>query len=117
MLAEVVDRLQQDSRVRYYMTNQQQVDAITKRFSQLVLKLFKQNDIELEMSIRYVVSIGGDGTVLYAAKLFQNRSTPKIIAVEKGTLGFLCKFRIEQIDHALDTLLATRTGKTENLNA
>lgn len=63
-----------------------------------------------------MVSIGGDGTVLYAGKLFQNRSTPKIIAIEKGTLGFLCKFRIEQLAHMMETLLRTPNGEIEDMH-
>lgn len=41
-----------------------------------------------------VITLGGDGTVLYVAKLFQ-RIVPPIISFSLGSLGFLTNFRFE----------------------
>ncbi|VVT47037.1 uncharacterized protein SAPINGB_P001512 [Magnusiomyces paraingens] len=42
-----------------------------------------------------VITLGGDGTVLYVSKLFQ-RIVPPIISFSLGSLGFLTNFRIEE---------------------
>lgn len=115
VLLDVIDHLREDPRVHYYMTSQQQIDAVNKRFPEIECKKYNNADIELEKSIRYLISIGGDGTVLYGCKLFQHGTTPKIIAIEKGTLGFMCRFRIEQLAHTVDVLLKSPTGDVENL--
>ena len=43
------------------------------------------------------MSIGGDGTILYGAKFF-NEEVPPVISFQRGSLGFMCRFRIEQIE-------------------
>lgn len=43
----------------------------------------------------FVITLGGDGTVLYVSKLFQ-RIVPPIISFSLGSLGFLTNFRIEE---------------------
>lgn len=62
-----------------------------------------------------MVSLGGDGTVLYAGKLFQNRVTPNIIAVEKGTLGFLCRFKLETMKDVVNAMVGDVNNSTNLL--
>lgn len=45
----------------------------------------------LENTIDFIISLGGDGTLLYAASLFQS-TCPPIIAYHIGSLGFLTCF-------------------------
>ncbi|KPM34437.1 hypothetical protein AK830_g12137 [Neonectria ditissima] len=50
----------------------------------------------------FVISLGGDGTVLYASWLFQ-RIVPPVLSFALGSLGFLTKFDFEDYQGTLTT--------------
>ncbi|TQS36722.1 hypothetical protein Golomagni_02819 [Golovinomyces magnicellulatus] len=52
----------------------------------------------------FVVTLGGDGTVLYANWLFQ-RIVPPVLSFALGSLGFLTKFDYEKYQETLTTAL------------
>ncbi|KAL0207045.1 hypothetical protein P9112_012756 [Eukaryota sp. TZLM1-RC] len=54
--------------------------------------------------IDFVVTVGGDGTVIHAAQYFPNRKPP-LIAFNAGSLGFLTPFLIEDFPSALSKVL------------
>lgn len=60
----------------------------------------------------FVVTLGGDGTVLYASWLFQ-RVVPPVLSFALGSLGFLTKFDFENYQHTLTQ--AFRDGVTISL--
>ncbi|ETN44874.1 uncharacterized protein HMPREF1541_09749 [Cyphellophora europaea CBS 101466] len=60
----------------------------------------------------FVVSLGGDGTVLYASWLFQ-RVVPPVLSFALGSLGFLTKFDFENYQQTLTQ--AFRDGVTISL--
>jgi NAD+ kinase len=60
----------------------------------------------------FVVTLGGDGTVLYASWLFQ-RVVPPVLSFALGSLGFLTKFDFEQFPETLTN--AFRDGVTISL--
>lgn len=51
-----------------------------------------------------VVTLGGDGTVLYVSSLFQ-RSVPPVISFSLGSLGFLTTFDFEEFKESLSVVL------------
>ena len=51
-----------------------------------------------------VLTLGGDGTVLYTSWLFQ-RIVPPILSFSLGSLGFLTNFRIEDYKNRLDGMM------------
>ncbi|KAF2222024.1 ATP-NAD kinase-like domain-containing protein [Elsinoe ampelina] len=51
-----------------------------------------------------VITLGGDGTVLYTSWLFQ-RIVPPVLAFSLGSLGFLTTFRFEAYRNHLDRLM------------
>jgi NAD kinase len=61
-------------------------------------------DIAEREHIDLVVTLGGDGTVLYAANLFQ-RQVPVIVPFHLGSLGFLTVFNFDQYHLYLSTIL------------
>ncbi|KIW64685.1 hypothetical protein PV04_09603 [Phialophora macrospora] len=52
----------------------------------------------------FVITLGGDGTVLYASWLFQ-RVVPPVLSFALGSLGFLTKFDFENYQHILSQAL------------
>lgn len=51
-------------------------------------------EIEDEKKIDLAITVGGDGTFLFAANKFYNRPVPPLISVQKGSLGFLCEYPV-----------------------
>lgn len=60
----------------------------------------------------FVVTLGGDGTVLYASWLFQ-RVVPPVLSFALGSLGFLTKFDFDDYQNTLTS--AFRDGVTISL--
>ncbi|KAI9028685.1 ATP-NAD kinase-like domain-containing protein [Hyaloraphidium curvatum] len=55
-------------------------------------------------NIDFVITLGGDGTILYACQLFR-KSVPPILSFSMGTLGFLLPFHIQSYRFAIRNLL------------
>lgn len=60
----------------------------------------------------FVITLGGDGTVLYTSWLFQ-RIVPPVLSFSLGSLGFLTKFDFNDYQNTLDT--AFRDGVVVSL--
>ncbi|KAI9928186.1 hypothetical protein MW887_002219 [Aspergillus wentii] len=60
----------------------------------------------------FVITLGGDGTVLYTSWLFQ-RIVPPVLSFSLGSLGFLTKFDFNEYNEILDT--AFRDGVVVSL--
>lgn len=52
-------------------------------------------------NVDYIISIGGDGTLLQAVHDFGYMKTAKFIGVNLGTLGFMTDFKIDNIEEEL----------------
>lgn len=50
----------------------------------------------------FIITLGGDGTVLYSSWLFQ-RIVPPVLSFSLGSLGFLTKFDFKNHERTLDT--------------
>lgn len=68
------------------------------------LKVFEKGDRSTS-SIDLIICLGGDGTLLYAASLFQH-SMPPIIPFHMGSLGFMTSHKIESFEETLVDVLA-----------
>jgi NAD+ kinase len=64
---------------------------------------------ELAANVDVIGVFGGDGTLLHATRLVGSTGVP-IIGINLGSLGFLTKFKIEEMHAAFDNLL---TGQYE----
>jgi NAD+ kinase len=67
----------------------------------------RMEDRELVSRADLVVVLGGDGTLIHAARMLDGRSTP-ILGVNLGTLGFMTEISAEGVFTALDQVLAGR---------
>lgn len=52
----------------------------------------------------FVITIGGDGTLLKAARFYASKNTP-LFGINLGRLGFLAQANIDEIDLAVDKLI------------
>jgi NAD+ kinase len=68
---------------------------------------------ELE-AVDLAISLGGDGTLLFTARLFYGRGIP-VLAVNLGTFGFLTAISHDEVFHALDALFEGRADFEERL--
>lgn len=62
--------------------------------------------------INFIVTVGGDGTILYAAKEFLNE-VPPLISFQRGSLGFMCRFSLKQIQSVVSRTVEHHQGKLE----
>ncbi len=66
---------------------------------------FEITDIDnLKSGFDFVFVIGGDGTILKAARFFAKFQTP-IFGINLGHLGFLSQTNLEDFEHALNSIL------------
>lgn len=64
-------------------------------------------DRELAQRADLVVVLGGDGTLIYTARLLAGRAVP-ILGVNLGSLGFMTEVPVEELFFHLDEVLAGR---------
>ncbi len=74
-----------------------------KEFNALLKKSKFLTDDELIKTSDFVLSIGGDGTMLTTAYLLRNYSTP-LLGINIGKLGFLAEFDIEIFDSFINEI-------------
>jgi NAD+ kinase len=75
----------------------------------IVKKEYKtfSNHTDLDASFDFLISIGGDGTILRAATFVRNSGIP-ILGVNAGRLGFLAKVQKENIETFLQIVIDKR---------
>ena len=54
-------------------------------------------ETKLPSEAEVVVTLGGDGTVLRAARLFNEKPCPPLLCFNMGTVGFLAEFAAEEV--------------------
>jgi NAD kinase len=68
------------------------------------LQFWDEDQFQDNGQIDFVVTLGGDGTVLYASWLFQ-RKAPPIIPFNLGSLGFLTVFELSRLESTIEDIL------------
>ena len=56
-------------------------------------------------SIDFIVTLGGDGTILWAAKQFNGDIIPPLVTFEQGSLGFMCNFEFKDHEEILNHII------------
>jgi NAD+ kinase len=70
----------------------------------LAMEMPNKNVDLVEMDVDFMVTVGGDGTILRTAMLMNEPGTP-IIGVNMGSRGFLTEVFPEYVAHALDRVV------------
>lgn len=66
-----------------------------------------------EKEIDLAITIGGDGTILWAAQKFKNRTMPPLFAINRGRIGYMCNFALPEFEAQLvDVLTKISKGET-----
>jgi NAD kinase len=60
--------------------------------------------------VDFIVTLGGDGTVLYTSWLFQNSQPPPLVPFHLGSLGFLTNFNITDIQEVIRRVVGCGQG-------
>ena len=65
---------------------------------------------ELSHRLDLVVTVGGDGTVLWACSLFGNASVPPVVPLSMGSLGFMTPFPLSRMESVLSRVTSVAHG-------
>ena len=68
-----------------------------------------------EMDVDFVVTVGGDGTILYTLSTLKDREIP-LFCINRGTVGFLTETDTESAITALNDVLANECVIEHNVN-
>lgn len=90
-----------DELVKGYVDSGEMDDKAARESVSKRLKYWKEDMCRTRPhTFDFVITLGGDGTVLYASWLFQ-RIVPPVLSFALGSLGFLTKFDFEEHDKIL----------------
>jgi NAD+ kinase len=86
---------------------QKEIEPLLENETASYLKCRHKGVTQTEMikSAQLIIVLGGDGTLLRAARMVGPKETP-IMGINLGGLGFLTEFSIEELKPALDDFLA-----------
>jgi len=69
---------------------------------------------EFQMSVNFIITLGGDGTILWASKQFSCFYVPPLITFDQGSLGFMCNFVFSDHPEIIRNLFEQMTDKESN---
>jgi len=81
--------------------------VLAERYLSHALGWPRIEDRELAQRAELVIVLGGDGTLIYTARLLGGRGVP-ILGVNLGSLGFMTEIPVDELFSTLDEVLAGR---------
>ena len=69
--------------------------------------VFDNTGEEVRKEIDCIITLGGDGTILWASKQFRRHHFPPLISFAHGSLGYLCNFAFEEHQGVLNEVFST----------
>ncbi|KXL53058.1 NAD kinase [Anaerotignum neopropionicum] len=116
-----------------YLLNKGCIPQLTEKIAELLgLEMYARKENEIYEHSDFIISLGGDGTLLGVGRKACQYNTP-ILGVNLGTLGFLTAEEKNRAEYAIDkvlmgdykkekrmmlqTSIATEDGRIEGINA
>ncbi len=63
---------------------------------------------EEKRQFEYILTLGGDGTILWASKQFNGDYIPPLVSFAHGSLGYLCNFEFDEHEQVLHKVLSSK---------
>ncbi|KAL5831881.1 hypothetical protein ACOSQ4_017235 [Xanthoceras sorbifolium] len=106
LCAEMVRWLREQRKLHIYVEPRVRVELLTESSYFNFVQTWKDDKeiLLLHTKVDLVVTLGGDGTVLWAASMFKG-PVPPIVPFSLGSLGFMTPFHSEHYRDSLDSVL------------
>lgn len=85
-------------------------DKISWQYEAIIKQRLNESDFVYDADApELVITIGGDGTLLEAVKIYQHIiSEPLFVGIHSGSLGFYTDWRLDEVDVFLDAVIANK---------
>ena len=83
------------------------VGVVVETETSMAMELDHETADLTDMDVDFVVAVGGDGTILRTAMGLGNPETP-LLGVNMGRRGFLCEVHRDEVESAIDRIVAGR---------
>ncbi|XVE59978.1 hypothetical protein DITRI_Ditri05aG0089700 [Diplodiscus trichospermus] len=106
LCAQMVRWLKEKKKINIYVEPRVRVDLLTESSNFNYVQTW-EDDREISLlhtKVDLVITLGGDGTVLWAASMFKG-PVPPIVPFSLGSLGFMTPFYSEHFKECLDSVL------------
>ncbi|KAL1362370.1 hypothetical protein HN51_010631 [Arachis hypogaea] len=106
LCVEMVRWLRQQKKLNIYVEPRVRVDLLTESSYFNFVETWNDDKevLALHTKVDLVITLGGDGTVLWAASMFKG-PVPPIVPFSLGSLGFMTPFYSEHYKECLDSIL------------
>ncbi|KMT14537.1 hypothetical protein BVRB_4g073070 [Beta vulgaris subsp. vulgaris] len=106
LCSELVRWLKEQKKLDIYVEPRVRSELLDESSSFNFVQTWKDDEevLLLHTKVDLVVTLGGDGTVLWAASLFKG-PVPPVVPYSMGSLGFMTPFYSEQYKESLDSVL------------
>ncbi|XP_044482764.1 NAD(H) kinase 1-like isoform X2 [Mangifera indica] len=106
LCAQMVRWLREQRKLNVYVEPQVKAELLAESSDFNYVQTWKDDKeiLHLHTKVDIVVTLGGDGTVLWAASLFKG-PVPPIVPFSLGSLGFMTSFHSEHYRDCLDSVL------------
>ncbi|KAL0928976.1 hypothetical protein M5K25_000915 [Dendrobium thyrsiflorum] len=106
LCAEMVRWLKDEKKINVFVEPRVKIELLTESSDFNFVQTWKNDEEikDLHSKVDLVVTLGGDGTVLWAASMFKG-PIPPVIPFSLGSLGFMTPFQSENYQEYLDAVL------------
>ena len=68
--------------------------------------IFVNSGEKVREEIDFIITLGGDGTILWASKQFRRDHFPPLVSFAHGSLGYMCNFEFDEYPQVLDQVFS-----------
>ena len=109
----IIANIQKVNSLKYVEVAKKVLEKFDRSYNVIVDFPFKVEDRKLISQAEFLVSIGGDGTILSVLSYSETRKLP-ILPVNSGTLGFISSVKAGQLKKLLSAYLKGLVGSSSN---